>query len=152
MTDANVAKDSPELAVLSSIAHGHGDVQTAVKIALSAADATLDLDEDTRALYCDMVLAALSEAARKAFEMIPETYKFQSPPYHEGKREGKLEGKLEGRLEGEANAVILFLEARGLSVTSEQRERILNCRDPEALQRWVKRAVSSESVAELLDN
>ena len=106
--------------------------------ALNAADATLDLDEDTRALYCDMVLAALSDAARKAFEMIPESYKFQSPPFHAGK------------LEGEANAVLMILEARSLPLAPEQRAHILNCKDPEIVQRWVKRAVSTTSVSELL--
>lgn len=93
ITDLERAKQDPELAVLSVMAHGHGDVETAVKIALSAASATAELDEDTRVLYFDLLEAALSDAARKAFAMLPAGYEFQGPTFKKGKLEGEREGK-----------------------------------------------------------
>jgi len=47
ITDPERAKQDPELSVM---AHGHSDVETAVIVALSAASATAELDEDTRVL------------------------------------------------------------------------------------------------------
>jgi len=50
IADPDRAKQDPELAVLSVMAHGRGDVETAVQIALSALAASVPLDEDTRVL------------------------------------------------------------------------------------------------------
>lgn len=63
------AKRDPELAVLSVMAHGHGDVETAAKIAFTAATGVNELDEDTRVLYLDLIESALSAAPRKALEL-----------------------------------------------------------------------------------
>jgi hypothetical protein len=139
VTDAEKARRFPELAVLSVMAHGHGDVQTAVNIAQVAAAAAVDLDSDNQALYFDLIEAALGEAARKAFEMLPETYQFQGPTY------------LRGRAEGEAKAVIAFLEARGLSVTDQQRSQILECSDAERLSSWVRKAATLTDVNDLFE-
>jgi predicted transposase/invertase (TIGR01784 family) len=49
----------------------------------------------------------------------------------------------EGRAEGEARAVIEVLETRGISVTLEQRDRILACQDLELLRTWLRRAVTA---------
>src|SRR4029079_13579959 len=57
------ANAAPELAVLSAVAHGRGDVKTAVDVALTAlraSGAAADFD-----LYYDCIVAALSPAARK---------------------------------------------------------------------------------------
>jgi predicted transposase YdaD len=155
ITDPERAKQDPELAVLSVMAHGHGDVETAVKIALSAATATAQLDEDTRVLYSDLIEAALSEAARKAFAMLPQGYEFQGPTYKkamaEGRREGKLEGKAEGKLEGKAEAVLTILQTRGLLPSDAQRERILACHDLDSIKAWIAKAVTTPSVDALFD-
>ena len=116
VTDVERAKRDPELALLSVMAHGRGEVKTAVSIATSAVAAAMGLDEDRRVLYLDVIEAALSEAARKAFAMLPENYEFQGPTFKKGKREGKLEGKREGKLEGMAAGLVDVLEARGLAV------------------------------------
>src|SRR5690606_19193794 len=79
VTDPERAKRDPELAVLSVMAHGLGDVETAVQIARGAVAAAAPLDEDTRVLYLDLIEAALGEAARKAFQMLPDNYEFQGP-------------------------------------------------------------------------
>jgi hypothetical protein len=156
ITDPERAKQDPELAVLSVMAHGRGDVETAVQIALSAATAAAPLDEDTRMLYFDLIEAALSEAARKAFEMLPQNYEFQGPTYKkaklEGQREGRLEGQREGRLEGQAvmaASLLDVLDARGLSISDEVRHRVQGSTDLEQLRHWIRRAAVITTVDEL---
>jgi hypothetical protein len=145
--------------VLSVMAHGHGDVETAVKIALSAASATAALDEDTRVLYFDLIETALSDAARKGFAMLPESYEFQGPTFKKGKlegeRAGRLEGERAGKLEGQAlmgaEAVLTILQTRGLLPTEVQRERLLACEDLDSIKAWIAKAVTAPSVDALFD-
>jgi len=153
VTDSEKARQLPELAVLSVMAHGKGDVQTAVNIAQVASAAATGLAGDQQALYLDLIESALSEAARKAFEMLPETYQFQGPSYlrgrSEGEAEGEARGKAEGKAEGKAQAVLDVLEARGLSPTEQQRQRVLGCTDLEQLNTWVRKAVTLVDIEEL---
>jgi hypothetical protein len=128
---------SPELAVLSAMAHGRGDVGTAVEIAVAASTAAAGLDEDRRLVYFDLIMVALGEAARKAFEMLPQGYEFQSEPLRRS------------QATGEARAVVAFLEARGLAISNEQRERITSCTDLEQLDRWIRRAATIATTDEL---
>jgi hypothetical protein len=143
ITDPERARQDPELAVLSVMAHGQGDVDTAVQIALSAASATVELEPDTRVLYFDLIEAALSDAARKAFAMLPQSYEFQGPTFERGKLEGKAEGK--------AEAVLTILETRGLVPSVAQRSRILACHDPDSIKAWIAKAVTTPSVEALFD-
>src|SRR5664280_367446 len=53
VSDPDKAKKYPELAVMSVMAHGRGDVQTAVNLAALAAQAAQGLDADMHALYLD---------------------------------------------------------------------------------------------------
>ena len=152
VTDPQKAQYFPELAVMSVMAHGHGDVDTAVKLAslaVEATRATQALDSDMQALYLDLIETALGEAARKAFAMLPETYQFTGPSYLRGKAEGKAEGEARGKAEGEAQAVLAVLEARELTPTEQQRKRILACTDLEQLNTWVRKAVTLVDVEEL---
>jgi predicted transposase/invertase (TIGR01784 family) len=63
----------------------------------------------------------------------------------------RAEGKAEGKAEGEARAVLAFLEARGISVTEEQRLQILECLDLDRLNAWVRKAVTLTDVNELFE-
>jgi len=149
------AELSPELAVLSAMAHGRDDVETAVKIASAAMSGVRQLSgQDQIMLYSDLILAALSDAARKAFEMIPEGYKFQSPlirdSIEKGLVQGRAEGREEGRTEGMARSVLAVLEARSIPVSPELRTRILACSDPGQLSQWLRRAATAVSADELI--
>jgi hypothetical protein len=147
VTDAQRARRFPELAVLSVMAHGQGDVETAVNIAQVAAAAASDLESDKQALYLDLIEAALGEAAKKAFEMLPETYQFQGPSY----LRGRTEGRTEGESRGEAKAVLAVLEARGIAVTEQQRQLVLECTDLERLDGWIRKAVTLTDPSELFE-
>ena len=54
-----------------------------------------------------------------------------------------------GRVSAKAAAVIAVLEARGLTVSDAQRQRIVATTDLELLDRWVPRAVTVSAVEDL---
>jgi hypothetical protein len=134
VTDADKARRLPELAVLSVMAHGQGDVQTAVSIAQLAAAAATGLASDNQALYLDLIEAALGDAARKAFEMLPETYKFQGPSYSKG--------RVEGRAEGLRDTLHRLLTKRFGELPSWVDERTGNA-TPEELTAWFDSALAA---------
>jgi hypothetical protein len=55
----------------------------------------------------------------------------------------------EGRAQGRAEDILVVLEARGLDVPDEIRERIAGCDDPDLLRRWLTRAVTAPSAEEI---
>jgi hypothetical protein len=75
----------------------------------------------------------------------PERREFQS----EFARKYVSLGRAEGKAEGKAQAVLVVLEARGLAVSTEQRERILTCADIPTLEGWIRRAATAASAEEL---
>lgn len=52
---------------------------------------------------------------------------------------------------GEAKMLLLVLEARGIAVPDDVRERVTSCADPEQLERWIQRAVVIDKAEDLLD-
>ena len=55
------------------------------------------------------------------------------------------EGRAQGRAQGRAEDILVVLEARGIDVPDEIRERITACDDPGLLHRWLTRAVTAPS-------
>jgi len=131
------AREAPELAVLSAMVHGGGQVDTAVEVALAAATAAHELGHDRFLLYFGLIRAALSEAAGKAFQMLPQGVRFYDESLQQSFDRGRAAEK--------AADVLEFLEARGLAVSEAQRERILATSDLELLARWVRRAATVTS-------
>lgn len=154
VTDRRLARREPQLAMLSVMAHGRGDVKTAAAIGGAAARAISRFPEEQRLLYSLLIQANLSKAARKAIEMQPETaYYFndaQRRNFERGVAKGKAEGKAEGRAEGVAVALLKILARRRLTLTAAQRRRITGCTDLAVLERWLDRSLLASSVAELL--
>src|SRR6185436_15087859 len=106
--------------------------------------------------YADVVHAALGEAAARALEDLmqtPQRREFQSEfvrtHYNRGWDEGEARGRAEGEAHGEARALLSVIEARALSIDDEQRARILACRSPDDLERWIRRAATATSTAEI---
>ncbi|WP_437296226.1 hypothetical protein [Sorangium sp. So ce426] len=145
VTDAEQAKAAPEVAVLSAMAHGQSEAAVAIGEAFFAA--APGLDEERRAVYGDLVLSSLNAAARRRLEaMMKSGYQFQS----EFARGYVAKGRQEGILEAKAQAVLAFLEARGLEVPAEVRERVLASTDLDELDRWIRRAAVISDARELL--
>jgi flagellar biosynthesis/type III secretory pathway protein FliH len=140
----------PQLAVLSVVAHGGGEVDTAVSVARAAVNAVLPLPEEQRLLYSALIEQALSDAARKALAMEPQIEKFFSEAHRRSYDLGKAESKAEGEARGEAKALMMILKRRGMAITDEQQRHIVACTDLDTLDRWLDRAFSVTPVDELL--
>jgi hypothetical protein len=82
--------------------------------------------------------------------MQPGLEKFFSEAQRQNFERGRAEGEAKGRAEGEAAALLKIVTRRGLTLTVEQRRRIMGCTDVAMLERWLDRALSVSSVAELL--
>ena len=141
ITEAEQAKADPYLAVLSAVAHGHdADAETAVSVASAARDAVIgQLPDDV--VYFDLIKSSLSEAARKAFEMLPETYQFQDEALRKSFDKGAMQTK--------ANSILCVLETRNVALSSDQQQRISTCTDSAQLDRWLARAAIAHSADEV---
>ena len=157
ITDIEDAARAPELAVLSVMAHGYGDPTRAASIASAATSAIFPLPAERRMVYSLLIEAALSEAARKVFEMLPQIkdrlWPFlnenQRRLYTESEARGEARGEAKGEARGKSEAILRVLARRGLAVTETQRERVLACQDAELLDRWLDLAVTAGSLDEL---
>jgi hypothetical protein len=142
LTDHARARREPQLAVLSVMAHGRGEVTTATAIGVAAVKAVSRLPEEQGLLYSLLIEANLSEAARKAIEMQPGLENYFS--------EAQRRNYERGRAEGKADAVLKILTRRGLTPSADQRRRIVACTDLATLDRWLDRSLSASSVDDLL--
>jgi hypothetical protein len=145
VTDPDEARRSPQLAVLSAIAHGGRPDRFQVLDALLAAYG--EVDHLQAGLYHDLMLMTLPAAAQHYLEaqMAVGTYKYQS----DFARGYFTRGKAEGEAKGEADAVLRVLAARGIDVPDDARARILECSDLDQLRTWVSRAATATSLPDL---
>lgn len=142
VTDLDVARAAPELAVLSVAAHAaEPRGEDIVRAALSAATG---LDRDRGIFYADFVLAFLKLTAPALLEklMATESYKFHS--------DFARKYYADGRAEGVSGALISLLEQRGFAVSDADRKRIRECTDLDQLQVWLGRVLTARSLAEVL--
>lgn len=136
--DVALAERDPELAVLSVMAHGQ-EAQ-AEAIGRTALRAIQRLTDDRHALYSDLLLTAVSKAARAALEelMASGNYEFQS--------DFVKKYLAKGEATGEAKALLAVLEARGVRVSDEIRARVLACGDAAQLATWLRKAATATTV------
>jgi hypothetical protein len=145
--DVELAKREPHLATLSLLTHGRDrDVSVVVAIATAAIAGAEPLPEGEKMLHFQLIESSLGGAARKALEMLPQGQRVFSANF----AKGKAKGLAEGRAEGKADAILLVLRSRGLPVSAEQRQRILDCTRATTLDSWLKKAATVRSVGQLL--
>ena len=137
ITDIEVARRSPELAVLSVAAHA--DEPGAERIALAALAATHDLDNHRATLYPDLVFVLLGQVARAALEKLMATagFEYQSDIARKWFAEGKAE------------MLLKLLDLKGIPLTDEERERVLGCHDVEQLDAWAARVLVAKTAGEI---
>ncbi|MBK6691776.1 MAG: hypothetical protein IPG50_06165 [Myxococcales bacterium] len=140
VTDAAEAQRAPELAVLSVLAHAHE--ADAEPIAAPALKAVATLASDFALLYSEVIQEALSPAAKAALEKLMDirNYEFKSEFAKFAKRH---------RAEGTRHALLAILDARGLSVSGAEQETIAACTDDATLTRWIRKAATVATVAEV---
>lgn len=137
LDDPAAAAATPELAVLSALAHVRDDGPFEILDALAVA---LDNTPVQHAVeYARLVLAELPEMARRHLEelMAAETFHYES----------EWTRSLEAR--GKASMLLTVLEVRGIEVDEKSRARIADCTDHEQLDAWGTRAATANSVTDL---
>lgn len=139
LTDPEEARRRPFLAVLSAVAHGKDELEQAVQAASLARDAIVPLPDGD--VYFDLIKATLSEAARKAFEMLPATYEYQDESLRRSYHRGEARG--------EAKSILNILDARGIAVSESEKNAIWECSDSAKLESMVRKALTVQSAAEL---
>jgi hypothetical protein len=105
------------------------------------------------ALEVPLPIAALVRAA-KADDAMASALLAKHNPVLEATRAqdrvtARAEGLAEGTVRGKADALLVVLAARGLPPDLVARARILDERDPERLDRWIARATTCTSLAEV---
>jgi hypothetical protein len=108
---------------------------------MAATAGAAGLPEPTRLLYLKLIESFLGEAARKSFAMLPQGQQLFS--------ETQRRSFAEGEARGTAKAVLVVLEGRGLTVSPEQRERILACTDGGTLDALLKKSMTVTSTDQL---
>jgi hypothetical protein len=78
-------------------------------------------------------------------------YEYQTEFVRKLRAQGLEQGREEGRQEGEMDALLEVLDARGIEVDAEARQRILACKDLVQLKAWLRKAVTVSSVQELFE-
>ena len=67
----------------------------------------------------------------------------------EGEQRGEARGRAEGEASGKAQAVLDLLEARHVSLSAPERERILGCQDLGVLKQWLLKSTAVMKGSEL---
>ncbi len=142
VSDPAAARGDPELAMFSAMAHyREAGVLEALVSALAGPN---DPDRDRSALYAELIWKYLPADARLRLEELMTTTGWQahSPFARKHFGEGKAEGKTEG--------LLLVLEARNIDVPAAARATIEACTDLDRLDTWLQRALSAETVDDVL--
>ncbi|MDW4907414.1 hypothetical protein RB628_19160 [Streptomyces sp. ADMS] len=144
---AEVRKDL-ELAALSAITHAKNPDIGAILKAMSTV--LRDETDDVKNPIIEFVSQGLGKlpAAAQWRTLVAVDLSFYKSPIFEEVRE---EAQTKGRAEGRAEDVLTVLTERGIDVPEEARERITGCGDPETLSRWLRRAVTAASAAEIFE-
>jgi hypothetical protein len=156
IVDDVVARANPELAVLSTMAHGRdSDADKCARIALAARRASEPLDDDRSRMYVDLIENSLSEAARQALmNMDPQKYVYQSEFARKYFGEGVRQGVEQGVAQGEARGRVALL-ARQLALRfgplSEPAQNRLRAASIEELDAMGERLLTASTLEAALD-
>jgi hypothetical protein len=104
---------------------------------------------DDPALDAPLPIEALVSTARADDVVARALLLKRNPVLVQKLAEGRAQGKVEGKVEGKAEALIMVLTARGLVIDEVTRTRLLGERDVDRLDRWIARATTCQTLAEL---
>jgi len=150
ITDPGQVAEDMAMGVLSFTAHG----SVSPKVVEAFKSGLTQQPPESQRKYYELAHGMSSPTLRHILEDwmasdILISSPFGKETFAKGEAKGKAEGKVEGKVEGEAEAILIFLEHRGLTATQAERERISGCADIEMLRTWVTRAATVTSVGDL---
>ncbi|MGN9836785.1 hypothetical protein ACTMTI_01550 [Nonomuraea sp. H19] len=138
ITDLARAIDEPELTAVSAVVYGQSEA--GVETVLTLLEALKDLP--SKKSYADLVFSCLPD---NVFTKVMEAWMPM------GTYQPRSKIVREWVAEGEAEAILLFLEARGIPVSDEGRTRITECTDLDVLKSWIRKAAIARSADEIFD-
>jgi hypothetical protein len=146
VVDLADARANVGFAVFSLLVHGRS--AQAHEILETLAEALASVEIATATQYVELTDAGLvNSTARKRWKELMATQTF---PYQSSlKADWMAEGRAEGRAEGEAKVILRVLEARGITLSAQGRQRIISCTDEEQLLAWGTRAATTTSEEDL---
>jgi hypothetical protein len=150
VVDADLARAKPALAAFAALCHGDRAEVDAAFPAL--AEALRSLGRSTAISYYDVVLTGLPVATRTRWEAFMTTTvgEFHSELLRDVAARGAKIGKAEGKAEGESRAVLTVLEARGVAVPADIRDKILASTDLAQLDTWLRRAGTATTIDDVI--
>lgn len=148
---AEVRKNLP-LATLAAITHGkNGDIGAILKAMTTVLRDTQDAVKNPVIEFISQGLGKLPAAAQWRTLVAVDLSFYKSPIFEEIRDEARAKALAEGEAQRAAEDVLTVLTERGIDVPEDVRERITGCGDPETLSRWLRRAVTAPSAAEIFD-
>lgn len=131
----------PEQKWLFFLKHGHE--MTTEEVRALGVPEIVEADRRLTMISQDRILQVQYEQRLKAER---DAFAYAEDRWKTGKKEGLKEGKKEAM----AEAILSVLTARGLTLSDEANARILACTDSALLARWLLRAATVQSSAEVL--
>ncbi|MFF1646421.1 hypothetical protein [Streptomyces sp. NPDC058240] len=146
ITDVTEARKDLALATLAAITHADNPDVGAILKTLSAAL------RDTPEAIADPIVELTAQglgnrpAAQQWRNLVAVDTSFYKSFMSEEIRD---EGRAQGRAQGRAEDILLVLEARGIALADEIREKITSCDDPQLLRQWLNRAATAATIEEV---
>ncbi|MGI5273267.1 hypothetical protein ACQEUU_29245 [Nonomuraea sp. CA-218870] len=151
ITDPHEASAQPALSALAVMAHGR-----IRKVIEAFAMALAELHDEHAPKYYEYAYSMAAPDIRRLLEEImkstawPVYSPFAREHYGRGLEDGQTQGKAEGRAEEAARVVLLLLETRGFALPDDIRARITACTDLDRLETWATRAVTAQTLDDVL--
>ncbi len=147
-------REAPGLGVICALVHQEdAEAESHYEGTLNAIGETYLaglLDEKNATLYADAVIAMASQAWRMTMENKMQNAPFLSEIFNKKYFSG-VEAGIEEGLQHMRASVREVLKTRGLMATDEQREAIESCHDLDALQMWLRRALTAETADDVFN-
>lgn len=145
ITDPAVARENPELTLLSGLAHAQQSIAEEIGAALW--HGLNHPQSGTPHKYWDLLLHSINEVARRSLKMRFSNYLPQSDWgkrwYSEGHQAGELAGRRHAERTALAYSLRVLLNARGFDFEARYGGLIDECREPAQLRHWIDRAATA---------
>jgi len=102
------------------------------------------------ALEVPLPIEALIHAAKADDAVARALIARDNPVIKAVRAKDRAEGRVEGKVEGKVESLLAVLSARGIALDGTTREQILDQHDQAQLDRWIARAATRATLAEVL--
>ncbi|MGW4195379.1 hypothetical protein [Streptomyces sp. NPDC005004] len=148
VTDEAMVAREPALATFSALVHSESEQSEAILNLL--ARGMRSFDKATAMYWSEFLEIGLENTpARDTWRELEKMVVTFFPGRGTVFEEAYLDGEAKGEVAGKKQAVLRVLEARGLAVSDDVRERVDACTDAEVIDSWLDRSVAVERVEDL---